>query len=257
MRITWKGTAAFVLETESARILIDPFVELRGGTNPNTLDEFRGEDLIFITHCHFDHSFFVPELIEDSDATVFCGQKTAETLERFSNGCDQIAVFRPGMELPVGDLRIRILKGHHIRFDRKYMNLTLKPLRVLRYIGNVPFLLYANHNFKEGGETAVFDIFAEGKEILLLGSLGLDETETYPEQVDLLILPYQGNNDLVREADAIIGRIRPKRILLSHFDNALPPMSRDVDLAGLKELLRTKYPGIPCVRPTYGKTIRI
>ena len=83
----------------------------------------------------------------------------------------------------------------------------MTPWRVLRYWRNMPFLLWANHVFKDGGRRWLFSIQAAGKTILLLGSLALDEQEEYPRQADLLILPYSGNNNLVEEADKIIERL--------------------------------------------------
>ena len=73
--------------------------------------------------------------------------------------------------------------------------------------------------------------------------------------MDILILPYQGNNDLPARAKEVLARIRPKSVLLSHFDNAFPPMSRDVNLRPLKRMMDETYPGIRVVKPEAGKTI--
>ena len=112
-----------------------------------------------------------------------------------------------------------------------------------------------NRIFQEGGESVAFLIMAGGKKILLLGSLSVHPQETYPEDVDILILPYQGNNDLPARAKEVLARIRPKSVLLSHFDNAFPPMSRDVNLRPLKRMMDETYPGIRVVKPEAGKTI--
>ena len=37
----------------------------------------------------------------------------------------------------------------HIEFDRRYIPETLSPRRVLRYIRNMPFLIWANKAFQE------------------------------------------------------------------------------------------------------------
>ena len=74
---------------------------------------------------------------------------------------------------------------------------------------------------------------------------------------DLLILPYQGSCELEREAERFIERLRPKKILLTHFDNAFPPLSRSVDTRPLKRMMDEKYPEIAVVKPTYGKKVKI
>ena len=257
IRITWKGTAAFVLEAAGERILFDPFVQIRGGENPGSIDEFLGEETIFITHGHFDHLCRVPQLLEEGDATVFCTARPAKTLERYTQEMDQVAQIRVGDTIPIGGVKIRVLKGKHIEFQMKRIFDTMTPLRVLRHWRNMPFLLWANREFQEGDETVAFEIKAEGKTLLLLGSLALDERETYPTGADLLILPYSGNHDLVGEADRIIDRLRPRRILLSHFDDGFPPMSRSVDTSGLKRLIKEKWPQIQVAKPVKDKPVII
>ncbi len=258
MKITWLGTASFVFETEHARVLFDPFVQLIGGAHPNTIDDFLHEDVIFITHGHFDHLFYVPDILEQSEATVYCSGVPARMLESLTERVDQIAEFTVGQEIPVGDMRITSCPSEHIRFERRYLKDYVSAKRLLAYGRNLPFLLYANRSFQEGNETLAYRIEAEGKTILLLGSLNLDYSfDGYPDRPDVLVLPYQGSNDLVREADLVLERIRPRAVLLSHFDDAFPPISRNVDLSGLKDLLLEKYPDVKVVKPVYGKTMKL
>jgi len=40
MKITWFGTASILLESEGEKLLFDPFVQLAGGSNPNSLEDF-------------------------------------------------------------------------------------------------------------------------------------------------------------------------------------------------------------------------
>lgn len=257
MKITWMGTAAFVLEAAGERILFDPFVELQNGANPGNIEDFLQEETIFITHGHFDHLFYIPQILEEGDATVFCTAYPARTLENFTDATGNVVELRVGDTIPIGEIQLKVLKGKHIVFDKKRAHETLSPSRIIRYAKNLPFLLYANHKFKDGGETVAYEICAEGKKILLLGSLALAEEEQYPEYVDLLILPYQGSNDLEREAEKIIRRLKPKRILLSHFDNAFPPMSRNVDTRAFKKLMDERWPEIKVVKPTCKKPVWI
>lgn len=255
MNITWLGTASLILEVSGERILFDPFVELRGGENPNTLEDFIKEETIFITHGHFDHLYFVPQILEAGDVTVFCTDCPSRTLEKYAEDTQNVVKIRMGDEISIGDVKIKILQGKHIDFDKRLLKNILNPLRLLKYARNLPFLFWANRAFQEGGESVVYHIKAEGKELLLLGSLNLDEETQYPEEVDLLILPYQGSCELEKEAARLIDRIRPKKILLTHFDNAIPPLSRNVDTRPLKKMMDEKYPQIQVVKPKAGKVV--
>ena len=72
-----------------------------------------------------------------------------------------------------------------------------------------------------------------------------------------MILPYSGNHDLVAEADRVVERLRPKRILLSHFDDAFPPMSRSVDTRPFYQMMQQKWPEIAVAKPKKDKPIRL
>lgn len=150
-----------------------------------------------------------------------------------------------------------MLQGRHIDFRYRYLFDTLSPWRVLRYARNLPFLYWANRLFKEAGEIVAFDVRAQNREILILGSLALDPEETYPEHVDVLVLPYQGNNDLPARAREVLARLQPRSVILSHFDNAFPPMSRTVDLRPLKKMMEEEFPQIKVVKPTAFKPVEL
>jgi len=81
--------------------------------------------------------------------------------------------------------------------------------------------------FPENGETVAFQVSAHDKNILVLGSLGLDGDTGYGAP-DVLVLPYQGRSDIKDAAMKAIARIKPKMVFLDHFDNAFPPISRNV-----------------------------
>lgn len=257
MYITWLGTATFVLESGGERILFDPFRQLQGGEVGLAEEDLLAYDTVFITHCHFDHFSFVAEKAEEWDCTVFCTGQCIRTMDRLGCQTDRLVRIEPGQTYRIGQIRIRPLKARHIDFQWRHLMDTMSPLRTLRYASNLPYLFWANRTFKEGGEILAYQIEAEGRTILLLGSLAIDATEAYPHGADLLILPYQGNSNLPAQARQVIGTLRPKAILLSHFDNAFPPMSRNVDLRSLKKLVKEEFPSIKVVKPLAGKLVRI
>lgn len=257
MKLTWMGTAALVLESGGEKILFDPFLELRGGEVPLVPDDFLEYDTVFITHCHFDHLSFATEIMEDGDATIFCTRQCCRTLAEFEEDCSCVVEIESGRHYRIGEVDILPIHSRHIEFQWRRLFDTMMPHRVLRYIGNMPFLLWANRTFRENGEIVAFDVKAEGKEVLILGSCALDPDETYPENVDVLVLPYQGNNDLPARAEEVLSRIRPRSVLLTHFDNAFPPMSRNMDLRPLKKRMAERFPQIRVVKPAAFKPMEL
>lgn len=257
MKITWFGTASLLIENEGDRILIDPFLPLRGSENHPSLLDYQKEDSILITHGHIDHLGSIPKILRNSEATVYCSALPASTLEKKKTDSDQIVIIRPGDILYFGGIKVTPLPGKHIQFDSKLIRHTFLNIRILRYFSNFLSLLFRNHTYAEGNETLTYLIETGGKKVLLLGSLALQEETEYPKYVDMLILPYQGATDLVSAALSIIARIEPRTVLLDHFDDAFPPVSAHIDTRPLKKALEEHYPELPVVKPTAGKAVTL
>jgi L-ascorbate metabolism protein UlaG (beta-lactamase superfamily) len=259
LRLKWYGTATILLEQDGTKLLFDPFLSLNDKCvkSPedelSAVEELASVDTILVTHGHLDHIADIPAILRQGDgtATVYCTAKPHEVL--VSKGVDEIRIreIKPGDRLGFGPFEVRVLKGKHIVFN---MGLVLKTFfnpRVLTYRNNLGYLLKENRICVEAGETVAYDISVVDKRILLLGSLNLDDDTEYPKGVDLLILPFQGRSDLTKYAMPFIDRLRPKKVLLDHFDDAFPPISSNVKTGPFVSLMRRKYPDIQviCIEP--------
>ena len=87
--------------------------------------------------------------------------------------------------------------------------------------------------------------------------MALDEKTEYPQGTDLLILPYQGKRRPEKAACEIVEKLKPKRILLDHFDDAFPPVSREEDTRPFYRMLSSRFPQIQAVKPKAGKPVRL
>lgn len=256
IEITWYGTASLSVKTEASKVLIDPFLTLWGSENHSSMADFAGYDNILLTHGHVDHIYSIPKLMKkNEEAAVFCTETPAEVLEKKGVPGERVMLIKPGNRMKFGDIQVRVLKGKHIQFDKELRLHTLVNLRMIRYVYNVPLLMVQNHICREEGETVAYLLEAHGKTILVLGSLGLSQEEAYPQEPDILVLPYQGATDLVSPALELIDRIKPKAVILDHFDNAFPPVSSTVDTRRLKRALSKRYPALPVVKPKAGKSV--
>lgn len=260
MKITWLGTASIRIEAEGERILFDPFVQLAGGENPNCLEDFGEDHTICITHGHLDHLMEVPEFLEGEsalEATVFCGSVAADTLSKLVLDTSNVVCVKPGSCFHVGKVGIRVWEGRHARSGFGTVVRKLFSARLVKYFRNALALGYLHLKFPEKDQTYLYELQAEGKTVLVMGSLGLREEVCYPVGADLLILPYQGSEYLEAEALEVVGRLCPKRVMLDHFDDAFPPVSDRVDTRRFKALMDEEFPQIAVVKPAAGKSVEI
>ena len=78
----------------------------------------------------------------------------------------------------------------------------------------------------------------------------------YPTGADLLILPFQGRSDLENYALDIVSRLRPRRILLDHYDDAFPPISDEIPTKDFVRRLREQE-GISCDTMVKGRNVHV
>ena len=256
MKVKWYGTATLVFSAEGKTILFDPFSPMNRELPRPDLSELAGCGDIFITHGHFDHLIDVPQVVAAGGGPVFCSEVAAETLLREGVDIRDITVLQPGKPVERGPFKVTAFKGEHIRFDLKLILQTLFNRRVISYRRNLGALLKGAVRYPKG-EVLVFLIEAAGKRVLHLGSLSLDEDERYPEEVDILTIPYQGRSDLVSYALPFIRRIQPKTIYLHHFDDSFPPVSSPVEVQPFVDAVTENFPGIGIVLPEPLRTIAL
>jgi L-ascorbate metabolism protein UlaG (beta-lactamase superfamily) len=155
---------------------------------------------------------------------------------------NRVIPFAAGDVLELQGMNVRVFQSRHVVFDRALLKRTILNSRMLQYAGNVATVLLGLRNYPEGGEIVGFLIEGDGRSLYVMGSLGLDDSTDYPTGMDLLALPYQGASDLLTPAMGIIGRLKPKAVLLDHFDDAFPPGSSAVDTSDIRRALEGKLP---------------
>lgn len=259
MKLQWYGTAALLVFDNETVLAFDPFFGIRlGEKNPGRVST-RDVGLavlvsdVFVTHGHFDHIIQIPAVFSGGKTMIHATATPCDTLKSHGIPERQLDVISPGWSSRFGKMKITAYQGRHCVFDTPLVIKT-----ALRYLN--PFrlshglrLLRCNREFPENGEILFYELESEGKRLQIMGSMGLDPEEEYPTGADLLILPYQGRSDPVKYAASLVERLRPKAVLLDHYDDSFPPMTAQVRTAAFEQYLAEKQ-NIPCRAMERGKS---
>ena len=235
MHLIWHGTASVEIVSGPDRILFDPFVTLPGAEIKTEIGEFDGFPEIFVTHGHFDHIASLPEIVRrNPEVRIYCTSVPLATLVRKGVDRNILRELAFGQEIRTGGFEILPMHGKHARLLRPDMGrlsyMLKSPAR-----GNIPRILKDHLSCPERDQTVFYRIRAEGKTVCLMGSLNLREDASYPAGADLLVLPYNGWEDNYRPAVRTIRRLKPRKVVLDHFDDAFPPVTMPLDPGPLLE----------------------
>lgn len=230
MKFIWHGTASVELISDCGSILFDPFVPLKGSTVPVKIEDFDGFSDVFVTHGHFDHIESLPEIVKRNPETlIHCTKTPYRTLLRKGIAEKNMQMIRFGEEQIVNGFQLRIIHGKHAILPKATKE---RVTYILNHPArrNIPFILRENRVCVENDETVFYQIKADDKTICLMGSMNLRDEIEYPTGADLLILPYNGWEDNFPPAVRIIERLKPKRVLLDHYDDTFPPLTMPLNL---------------------------
>ena len=256
MDIIWFGNASIRIEAKGVSLLFDPFLPLAGAVYALAPADFLPAPHIFITHGHLDHAQSAPALIASGAGKVYATMSPSKNLLELGIPELSLETIEPGDIMRIAGssdqtgIQVAVKRGRHIDFDLALVLRTLLSPRMLRYWKNARTLLAGNKVFLENKETVVFEVSSGDQLITVLGSLSLDPDEQYSTSPDLLILPYQGNSHLLQMALDIVQELTPKAILLDHFDDAFPPISRQIDVAPFIEAMAELNHNIEVMVPT-------
>jgi L-ascorbate metabolism protein UlaG (beta-lactamase superfamily) len=200
MLLTYLGHSGFLLETSTARVLVDPYLS-ENPAAPFKASEARC-DYVLLSHGHEDHSGDAFEIAQRCGATIVANYEIAEY---FAAKGAKTHGMNPGggFNFPFG--RVKLTLAHHT----SSVEAGLKPI----YLGSPCGLLIQadGKTIYHAGDTAVF------LDMQLIGRAGLD----------LALLPI-GDNFTMGPDDALIALdlLKPKLTVPIHY-NTWPVIAQD------------------------------
>ena len=189
VRITFHGHSCFSIDSDTARLLIDPFI------TGNSMADVRAGDLnpqyILVSHAHNDHLGDTVPIAKRSGATVISNDEIATYMQE--QGVKAHSMHIGGAhQFPFGKVKLTI--AHH------------------------------GSTFEDGrggGSPCGFLLWLEGKVLYHAGDTGLfyDMTLIGQAGIDVAMLPI-GDNYTMGPEDAIqaVQFLHPKTTILMHYD---------------------------------------
>lgn len=251
MDISWYGTASICISHAGHRILFDPFLSMNTNIQYTSVQELAQMGDIFITHGHFDHIIDVPEVSALGKSKMHCSAETAQQLIKAGASAEQVVTISPGDIISSGYFTIRVLKGEHIKNDLKLVFKTLFNLRIISHYQELLHIIKTHRKCPQG-QVLIYEISLGNTKVLHLGSLNLCAGEEYPQDVNVLCLPFQGRSDLLAYTVPLVQKLKPQSIFLHHFDNSFPPISSQIDCTPFTVIVRQLYPEMAVIIPEYG-----
>ncbi len=266
VRITWLGTAGFIVETATTTLLLDPFLTRPGLLSAGrrivpdeeaiTKHTPRRVDAVLCGHSHYDHAADAPRIARLTGATLVgsastCAWGRAEGLPE-----DRLAVVpAEGARFRFGDVAVRFVSSRHGRifFGRVPLpgEIQKTPTKPGRF-----------WDYKMGGAYGIL-VETEGVSIYHNGSADLVDAELRGERADVLLACLAGRRGTANYVGRLISALDPTLVVPNHHDAFFAPLERGVhllpgiDVDGFVSEVTIRAPKATLIAPEYEQPICI
>ncbi len=249
--LRWLGTAGFQLRiggTNGTTLLIDPLVSRGERARPTVdlaVDDIADADLILVSHGHFDHCMDLDTIAARSRAVIHAPAATCGVLARDGVARERLIAHRSALRFTQGRMRVTVVPSRHLVFDLPMILHTL--WRVLR--GGIFFELFERIKAYPEGESFELILDIDSYRLLYTGSGGGDWHRLAQYRPDCLLLPFAGRYDLADVYLRAVGIVRPRTVVLHHFDDFYPPFGIVVPQTQFRKGMAARYPTIELIVP--------
>jgi L-ascorbate metabolism protein UlaG (beta-lactamase superfamily) len=264
VRLSWLGTAGFIVETRETTLLIDPFLTrpgLKGLVRRYVPDDLaiarhvpKRVDAILCGHSHYDHAADAPRIAKLTKAKLVGSASTCAWGRAEGVPEDKLVqVPQTGAIVNVGDVEVRFVPSKHGRifFDRVPL-----PGEVTK----TPKLPARFWHYKMGGAFGLL-LRAPGVTVYHNGSADLVDAALEGEHADVLIAGLAGRKSTENYVARLVSALRPKLVIPTHHDAFFAPMERGlhllpgIDVEGFVSEVYLRAPDASVITPDYEEPI--
>lgn len=264
LRVSWLGTAGFIIESREATILIDPFVSRPGFGHivrryvPDDIAIARHVparvDAILCGHSHYDHVADAPRIAKLTKAKLVGSASTCEW--GLAEGLPESQLVRipsSGATVRFGDIEVRFVASRHgkiafgrVPFPGEVLTTPHPPKRIWHY--------------RMGGAFGLL-LRAPGVSLYHNGSADLIDAELEGERADVLLACLAGRKGTQNYVSRLISALSPKLVVPTHHDAFFAPLERGlhllpgIDLEGFVSEVFTRVPDVAVITPDYEEPI--
>lgn len=193
LKIQYLGWDAFVLTTDSVRVILDPFLagspEHHVPPSPISVDELESIDIVAVSHSALDHLGAAFEIVRKYNAKLVCASDVHFLASQEGIPDDKIALMVSGSKFEFEDITIKAVDARHISWalynghpvtgtPLSYVILT-KEGRTLFFGGDTSL----SYDLKLYGELYRPDIALLGVGGVLLGGRTIEEMDPYEASI--------------------------------------------------------------------------
>lgn len=288
--LDWLGVATFRLQVDGLTIFLDAYMDRVPAAPPVglTTAEVDRADFILVGHSHFDHLWGAERIARNTGATIIGSHETVRLMTEEEVPEAQLIAVAGGERIRLSDnVAVRVFPSQHsciwasmtgepdevclgdrgLTLQERQQNLQARQGRrgsdERPGMAEVRAHLAANrqHPRGEGGAFAYLIETPEGSilwkdtsghwtgilrdlrpDVALLAAAGRGNIDGEPVQGSLAEF-------MAREADLL----RPRRIVLSHHDDWMPPTTRPPNVAPIRQELERQTPGVELVEMGYSE----
>jgi L-ascorbate metabolism protein UlaG (beta-lactamase superfamily) len=235
LRIEWLGVSGYRLSYEGISLLIDPYLSrvglrallLRRAARADTrmLDRYGAVEEpvagVLVGHTHFDHAVDAPALARRYGCNAYGSASLAQLMRLHGLGAQAVEV-QPREPYELGPFVVRFVPSRHSKL----------------ILGRrVPFDGELTCDHLDGlwpgayrcGQVWGIRIEVAGTSLYHQGSANLDDDALGIEPVDVFLAGVAGRSVTPRYWERVLGKLDPRVVVPTHYDNFFRPLGRELD----------------------------